>query len=52
MGWEGQWDSGTVQRDTRDMSGMSLVILGLWDGKDSGIQVLCSGALGICLGCP
>ena len=28
-----------------------LVILGLWDGKDSGIQVLYSGTLGICLGC-
>ena len=24
MGWEGEWDSGTVQWDTWDMSGMSL----------------------------
>ena len=34
------------------MSEISLVIPGLWDGKDSGIQALCSGILGTYLGCP
>ena len=27
LGWEGQWDSGTVQWDIRDVSGMSPIFL-------------------------
>ena len=37
--WEGQWDSGTMEYDTRDMSRMSLVNPGTvgWEGQwDSG----------------
>ena len=37
-----------MQWDTWDMSGMSLVIPGLWDGKDSGFT-LCSETLGMSL---
>ena len=31
---------------------MSLCVLGLWDGKDSGIVALHSGTHGTCPGCP
>ena len=34
------------------MSDISLVILGLWDGKDSGIQALSNRILGTYLVCP
>ena len=37
LGWEGQWDIGTLQWDTRDMSGISSAITGLWDGKNTRI---------------
>jgi hypothetical protein len=33
-----QWDSVPVQYDSQDMSGMPLLILGLWDRKTSGAQ--------------
>ena len=32
VGWEGQWDSGNVQWDIRDVSGMSPIIpFDFWD---------------------
>ena len=49
LGWDGQWDWGHLEWDTRDMSGMSL---GLWEGMDSGIGVIHSGSLRTCPGCP
>ena len=48
--WEGQWDWGTLPWDTQDMSGISQVVPGLCDGKDSGIWALYHGTLGTCLG--
>ena len=52
LGWEGQWDLGTLPWDTRDMSGISQAVPGLWDGKDSGIWALYHGPLGTCLEYP
>ena len=52
LGWEGQWDCGPPLWDTWDLSGMSLCVPGLWDGKDSGIVALHSGTHGTCPGCP
>ena len=46
LGWEGQRDLGTLAWDTWDMSGISQVVLGLWDGKDSRIWALYRGTLG------
>ena len=36
----------TIRWDTWDMSGLSQVVLGLWDGKDSALY---HGTLGTCL---
>ena len=52
LGWDGQWDLGTLPLDTWDMSGISQVVPGLWDGMDSGIWALHYGTLGTCLGYP
>ena len=52
LGWEGQWDLGTLAWDTWDMSGISQVVPGLWDGMDSEIWALYYGTLGTCLGYP
>ena len=43
---------GTLARDTCDMSGISQVVLGLWDGKDRGIWAFQHGIIGTCLGYP
>jgi hypothetical protein len=46
VGWEVQWDLGTVQWDKWDMFRISLVIPELWDGKDSGIQAFAHWDIG------
>ena len=38
----------SIELDARDVSGMFLDFLGLWDGMDSGIGAICSGTLGMC----
>ena len=52
LGWEGQWDLVTLPWDTWEMSGISQVVPGLWDGKDSGIWALYHGTLRMCLEYP
>ena len=32
LGWEGEWDLGTLPWDTQDMSELSQVVPRLWDG--------------------
>ena len=49
LGWEGQY---TLPWDTCNMSGISQIVPGLWDGKDSGIWALYHGTLGTCLSSP
>ena len=46
LGWEGQRDLGTLVWDTLDMSGISQIVPGLWEWKDSGIWALYYGTLG------
>ena len=45
-GFPGGMDSGHLEWDAWDVSGMSLGFLGLWDGMDSGIRALHRGTLG------
>ena len=52
LGRDGQWDWSHLDWDTRNMSGMSLGFLGLWEGMDSGIGAVHNGMLGTYPGCP